>query len=155
MISNGARLARASRTASMMSASLAAEIRLMRSEARQVCERQTAVLDVHVSLFDAGGQSGKDLSRIEQTIGVESAFQTLLLRKISFAEHGRHQFALFQTHAMFAGQDAAHFDAESEDGGAKRFGALKLVALHHVEDDERVKVAVAGMKDRKSTRLNS
>src|SRR5689334_21684459 len=121
----------------MMSASLAAEIRLMRSEARQVCEWQAAALDVHVSLFDAGGQSGKNLSRIEQTICIKSAFETLLLSEIFFSKHRRHQFALLQADAMFAGQDAAHFDAESEDGGAEGFGTGELVVLHHVEDDER------------------
>src|SRR5579862_4813903 len=129
-----------------MSASVAAIVRLMRSETRQVCERQPALFDMHVPLLDAGGQSRKDFAWIEKSICVKRAFKSLLLRQVRFAEHGRHQFALFQADAMFAGQNAADFDAQLEDRRAESFGTCKFVTLHHVEDDERVKIAIAGVK---------
>src|SRR6185295_18166836 len=119
-------------TASTMSASVAAEIRFIRSKARQVCKGQPALFDMHVSLFDAGGQRRKDLSRIEQTTRIKGAFEALLLREIRLAEHNRHQLALFQTNAMFAGQDAADLDAEPEDVCAKGFGTREFIVLHHV-----------------------
>ena len=58
-----------------------------------------------------------------------------------------HQVALFHADAMFAAEDAAHRDAEPQDFGAERFRPLQLARLHHIINDERMQIAVAGVKD--------
>ena len=88
----------------------------------------------------------KHLAGIEQAAAVEGAFQPLLLRQIGFGEHRRHQVALLDADAMLAGQHAADLDAEPQDVGAERFGAVELARLHHIEDDQRMQIAVAGVE---------
>ena len=103
---------------------------------------------MHVALLHAGMQRGKDFARIEQACVIERAFETLLLRQIRVREHRRHQIALLHADAVFAGQDAADFDAQFQDRRAECFCTRKLARFHHVEDDERMQVSVAGVEKR-------
>ena len=48
---------------------------------------------------------------------------------------------------MLAGQHAAHPNTELQDLGTEFLGALELVLLAGIEQDERVEIAVAGVKD--------
>ena len=48
--------------------------------------------------------------------------------------------------SMLAGQHAAHLDAQPQDVGAESLGALQLTRLVGVVEDERMQVAVPGMK---------
>ncbi len=48
---------------------------------------------------------------------------------------------------MLAGEHAADLDAELQDIGAERLGALKLARVHAIEDDEGMQIAVAGMEN--------
>ena len=88
----------------------------MSSESRQVRERQPAAVHMNAAEFGAAVQRRKHLARIEKTLGVERAFQPLLLAEIGLAEHVRHQIPLLNAAAMLAGQDAAQFDAASQNG---------------------------------------
>ncbi len=47
---------------------------------------------------------------------------------------------------MLAGQNAAHLDAQPQDVGAERFGALQLAGLHRIEHDQRMQIAVPGVE---------
>jgi hypothetical protein len=47
---------------------------------------------------------------------------------------------------VLAGQHAADLDAELEDVGAERLGALQLARLVGVVEDQRMQVAVAGVE---------
>ena len=47
---------------------------------------------------------------------------------------------------MLAGHRAAERDAQLEDVGAEQLGAVQLVGVVGVEQDQRVQVAVAGME---------
>jgi len=67
-------------------------------------------MHMHPAQFGATVQHGKHLARIKPAIGIKGAFQALLLRQIRFAELYRHQIALFNAHAMFAGQHTANLD---------------------------------------------
>ena len=58
-----------------------------------------------------------------------------------------HQVALLDADAVLAGQHATDLDAQPQDVGAERLGALQLARLVGVVQDERMQVAVAGMKD--------
>ena len=69
-------------------------------------------MDMHATQFGAAVQGWKYLAGIEQALRVEGAFQPLLLVEIDLAEHFRHQVALLDADAMFAGKDAAEFDTD-------------------------------------------
>ena len=88
----------------------------------------------------------KHLAGIEQALGVEGAFQPLLLVEIDLGEHHRHQVALLDADAVLAGQHAADLDAELEDLGAELLGAVEFAGLVGVVEDERMQIAVAGME---------
>src|SRR5450631_4132825 len=121
MISSGCSLAIAARTTS--STSLGSRILGIStraySEPRQVGKREPAAVDVHAAEFGAAVQGRKHFSRIEQALGVEGAFQPLLLVEINLAEHLAHQIALFDTDAVLAGENAAEFDADPQDVGTE------------------------------------
>src|ERR1700704_6965599 len=92
----------------------------------KVRKRELTAMDMHATQFGAAVQGWKYLAGIEQALRVEGAFQPLLLVEIDLAEHLAHQVALLDADAMFAGQDAAEFDADPQDVGAKSFGPLHL-----------------------------
>ena len=66
--------------------------------------------------------------------------------EVGLVEHRAHQVALFDADAVLAGQHAADLDAEPQDVGAERLGALDLARLVGVVEDQRMEIAVAGMK---------
>src|ERR1700759_5312660 len=81
-------------------------------EPGNIGKRQPAAVDVDAAEFGAAVQGRKHLSRIEQPLRVEGAFQPLLLVEIDLRKHLRHQIALLDADAMLAGQHAADLDAE-------------------------------------------
>ena len=80
-------------------------------------------------------------SRIEGTLDREH------LLALGRRELHAHRAELFDADAVLAGDGAAHRHAEFEDLGAEGFGALQLVGVVGVEQDQRMQVAVAGMED--------
>src|SRR5439155_21530952 len=117
------------------------------SEARQLGKRQLAAMDVQAAELGAAMKLREDLAGIEQRAGIEGAFDPLLLGEVGLVEHRRHQVALLDADAMLAGQHAADLDAQPQDVGAELLGALELARPIGVVEDERVEIAVAGMKD--------
>ena len=77
---------------------------------------------------------------------VERAFQPLLLVEVDLRKHFRHQIALLDADAVLAGQHAAELDAAAQDVGAKSLGAVHLAGLVGVVEDQRMQIAVAGVK---------
>ena len=91
----------------------------------------------------AAMQGRKHLSRIEQALRVEGAFQPLLLVEVDLAEHFGHQVALLDADAVLAGQDAAKLDAAAQNIGAEGLGPLHLARL---VGNQGMQIAVAGVK---------
>src|SRR5436309_3021509 len=89
------------------------------SKSRQLGKRQPATMDMDAAEFGAAVQGWKHLSRIEQPLRVERAFQPLLLVEIDFVEHLAHQVALLDADAMLPGQHPAKLDTGAQDIGAK------------------------------------
>ena len=58
----------------------------------------------------------------------------------------RQEVALLEADAVLAGDRPAERDAQPQDVGGQRFGALERAGLAAVEEDERVQVAVAGVE---------
>src|SRR6266446_9284584 len=117
-----------------------------RSEPWQFGESELAAVDVHAAELGAAVQGRKYLAGVEQALGVERTFEPLLLVEIDLAEHFAHQVALLDADAMFAGQHAAEFDADPQDVGAEGLRPLDLAGPVGIVQDQRVQVAVAGMK---------
>ena len=102
-----------------------------------------------VGRLSLGGRQvgGKDFAGIEQRRGVEDRLEVGHGGEFGPAVHLRHVLALFHADAMFAGDAAVALDAERHDFVArgKDLGGDGLVA--GIEDDGRVQIAVARMKD--------
>ena len=65
-----------------------------------------------------------------------------------------HQVALFDADAMLARQHTANLDTQPQYISAEFLSALfEIARLHHVEQDQRMQVAVAGMEDVAETQL--
>src|SRR4051794_33139687 len=149
MISSGCSLAIAARTASSTSfASRTLRVSTPScSKPREFGESELAGMDMHAAEFGAAMKRRKHFAGVQQALRVERTFEPLLLVEIDIAKHLRHQVALFDAHAMFARQHAAKFDADPQDVGTKGFGALHFIGLIGIEKDERMQVAVAGIKN--------
>src|SRR4051795_6069779 len=89
------------------------------SKPRQFRKRQLAAVDMHAAEFGAAVQGRKHLSRVEQPLRIESAFQPLLLVEVDVAEHLAHQVALLDSHPVLAGEHPAELDASAQDIGSK------------------------------------
>src|SRR5262249_52518982 len=148
-ISSGCSAASASCTAARTPSALVGENVSLTSASkpRQVREARLAAVDVDAPQLGAAVQRRGHLGRAEQWIGGGHALHPLLLRQIRLAEHRRHEIAFLDADAVFAGEHAAHFDAELQDIGAERLGAFELAGIVRIVEDERVQIAVAGMED--------
>src|SRR5579883_3458274 len=107
-------------------------------EARQIGVRLAAGVHVQATELGAAIQLREHLAGVEQPVRIEGAFEALLLVEIGLGEHDAHQIALLDPDPVLAGQDAADRDAQSEDVGAERFGALGLARLVGIIKNERV-----------------
>ena len=70
-------------------------------------EAQLTAAHMDPAHLGAPAHQGKHLARIQQTLGVEGAFQSLLLVQVDIVELIGHQVPLLHPHPMFAGQHAA------------------------------------------------
>ena len=84
-------------------------------------------MDMKTTELGTATELWKHLAGVEQTVGVECAFQALLMREVALIEHRSHQVAFFDADTVLTGQHAADFDAELEDIGPKGLGSLDLV----------------------------
>jgi hypothetical protein len=114
----------------------------------------TGIIALIANAFIGAAVEGrKHLSRIKQTLGVEGAFQPLLLVQIDLGKHLAHAVALLDADAMLARKHAAEIDAAAQDVGAERLRLLDLARLVGVMEDQPVQIAVAGMEDVGNARL--
>ena len=109
-------------------------------------KRELAGVDMHAAQLGAAAELRKHLAGIEQALGIEGAFQPLLLVEVGLVEHRVHEVALLDADAVLAGQHAADLDAKPEDVGAERLRALEFARLVGVVEDQRMQIAVAGVK---------
>ena len=110
-------------------------------------KRQLAAMDVQAAELGAAVQLREHLAGIEQPVGIEGAFEALLLARSISSNIVAHQVALLDADAVLAGQHAADLDAEPQDVGAECLGPLELARLVGVVEDQRMQIAVAGMED--------
>jgi len=103
-------------------------------------------MDMKTTELGAAAELRKYLAGVKQTVGIECAFQALLMREVALIEHRSHQVAFFDADTVLTGQHAADLDAELQYIGSKSLGSLDLFGPIGIIQDERVKIAVAGME---------
>lgn len=101
---------------------------------------------MHTPQFGAAAQLRKYLAGVQQMLGVESTFDAHLLVKIGLVEHFRHQVALFDADAMFAGENPANLYAKPQDIRAEILRRLQFSRIVCVIKDERMKIAITRME---------
>ncbi len=101
---------------------------------------------MHAAHFGAAVQLRENLAGIQEPLVVEGTFHAKLLIEIRLREHRRHEIALLDTHAVFAGEHAADLDAEAKNVVAEIFRALEFAFLVRIIKNERMQIAVASMK---------
>src|SRR4051812_39606981 len=108
--------------------------------------RQLAAVHAHAAVLGAAREAGYGLARIEPSLRVEGVLDRAESVELLGAELHAHLVDFFHADAMLAGDRAAHGDALLQHLGGKELGALQLLAVVGIEEDERMQVAVAGME---------
>src|SRR6478672_9955674 len=117
-----------------------ASLSFIRLEAWNIRKSELAGVHMHAAKLGAAVQRRKHLAGVEQTLRVESAFQSLLLVQIDLGKHLAHQIALFDANAVLAGEHPAEFDAGPQDIRAEGLRPLHLAGLIGVEEDQRMQI---------------
>lgn len=104
-------------------------------------------MNMETPQFRAAMERWEHFTRIQQPFRIEGALQALLLIEVYGAEHDLHEVALLHADPVLARQHATDGNAELQDVGAKRLGSFKFARLVRIVEDERMQIAVSGMKD--------
>src|SRR5262245_40977059 len=104
-------------------------------------------MDMKAAELGTAMQLRKHLAGIEQPLGVKSAFHALLLIKVEFRKHRRHQIPLLNANAVLSGKNAANLDTKFKDVCAEFLGPLQLAGHIGVVENKRMQIAVAGMEN--------
>src|SRR5690606_27853179 len=116
-------------------------------ETRPIGETQFAAMNMHPAVLGTARERRHALLRIQETVWVKGTLEGAEEIQLGAGELHAHLIDLLYAHAMLAGNGPAHLYTELQDGSAEFLGALDLVGLVRIEHDERVQIAVAGMKD--------
>src|SRR6187399_2375906 len=108
--------------------------------------RKLAVMDVHLAELRAARQRGHAFTRIEQRLRVEGSLDGQKARELGLAELHAHLRQLLDADTVLAGDRAADFYAKLEDLGTESLRAHALRLDVRVIQDQRMEVAVAGVK---------
>ena len=119
---------------------------LMRAAAPRSCwnRRLTRTRRHHAATRPS---SGNTLAGFSSQSRIETARTRICCSRSACVELVAHQVALLDADAVLARQAAADLHAELEDVVARLLGLLRLAGIVDIVDDQRMKVAVAGMED--------
>jgi hypothetical protein len=105
-------------------------------EPRDVREWQFPGMNMQAAEFSAAVELRENLAGVKQPFAIERTFYTLLLVEIGFGEHRVHQIALFDTNAVFAGENTADLHAQFQNFGAEFLGLLEFTRLVRIVKNE-------------------
>src|SRR5512134_3978984 len=117
------------------------------SEPGKIRVRQRAAANDHPSELGATLQRGDVLAGVEQAGRVERPLDAAEALELRAGELRAHLVDLLDADAVLAGDRAADLDALLEHLAGELLGAMQLVRVVRVEQDQRVQVAVAGVED--------
>ena len=103
-------------------------------------------MHVQFAQFRAAVQDREYLARIQLALRVKDALDALLLLQVLFIEHRGHELFFLKADTVFTGQDATDFHAQAQDIRTELFGFFQFLRVVRIKQDQRVQVAVAGMK---------
>jgi hypothetical protein len=89
----------------------------------------------------------KDFSGIQRALRIERVVNAAHEIEVRVGEEKRHEFAFLHADAVFAGEAAADFDAVANDFRRGFHGALKLLVVAEIVENDGMEIAVAGMED--------
>ena len=94
-----------------------------------------------------GGAVGKHFAGIGEAERIEGITQAVQAIEFVGVEHRGEVVAFLEADAVFAGDGAAHLDAHVENLSGQDFGPLEGAGFSAVIKNERMEIAVAGMKN--------
>lgn len=107
---------------------------------------QIAGVHMHATEFGASVQGRDRLAAIEQPVWIEGVLDQMKLPEFGGRELHAHLVDLLDTDAMFAGDGAAYLHAQFENPVAEFLRAFELSWAIGIVKDERMQVAIAGVK---------
>ena len=96
--------------------------------------------------------AGKHLARVRDTVRIECGAQSLHAIDFVSGEHVREVLAFFHSDSVFASEGAAHLDAHFENFAGEFFRAFERTGNPPIEKNQRMKIAVAGVKNVRATK---
>src|SRR5581483_3509558 len=116
-------------------------------KAWQVRVRQDARVHMHFSVLGTTRESWNGLAGIEQSGRIESRLHGEECGALAVGELHAHGVYFFDPNAMLARDRATEPHAKLEDLGTEAIRAVPLARSIGIEQDQRVQVAIAGVKD--------
>jgi hypothetical protein len=104
------------------------------------------MMHMHGAEFSTAMQGRNGLAGVEQAERIKRMLHRVKLRQFVAFELRAHLIDLFDTDAVFARDRATGFHAELQDLAAEFFGAFQFAWLVGVIQDQRMQIAIAGMK---------
>ena len=89
----------------------------------------------------------ENLAGIQRTLWIERVVDAAHEVEVGVGEEKWHQFAFFHANTVFAGEAAANFDAVANDCGGGLHGALELLVVAEIVENDGMEIAVTGVKD--------
>ena len=89
----------------------------------------------------------EDFAGVEIACGIEGVVDAAHQSEVGIGEEQRHEFGFFHAHAVFSRERASDFDTITNDFGGGLHGAFELSAVARVEENNRMEIAVASVKD--------
>ena len=115
--------------------------------------RQLPAVHPHTPIFRTTIERRDSLARIEQHGRIERAFNGKKHLALAIRELSAHLVYFFDTDAVLTRNSAAIFNTKLQNIGGKLLGALELARNIRVEQNQRVQIAVTGMKYIRATQL--
>src|SRR5262245_38354935 len=109
--------------------------------------RQHAAVHVHPTELGTTRERGYGLSGVQQLRGIEHFLDGVNHRELVRVELRTHLLQLLDTDAMLTRDGAANGYTKAQDFAAETLCLLELLGHVGVVQDERVQIAVSGMKD--------
>src|SRR6266542_1178680 len=105
------------------------------------------MLSVRTGYFTAQPRRRKHLPRVTQMRGIEGVAYLLHHIEVIVGKHSRHVVFLVRTDTVLASDRAARFDTVGENLSSHVLGQFRLAGNALVVTNQRMQVAIAGMKD--------
>jgi hypothetical protein len=102
-------------------------------EPRNLRETRLAAMHLHPAEFYAATRRRKHLARVEESLRVKCAFESLLLSEVDVGELIPHQIPLLDAHAVLPTEHAAKFNTGFQGILSERLRLLEIARFRRIE----------------------